>query len=181
MRWCLPGSRLRRGKRHPAPHKRGGGEKARSFPRCPRIRVLPHHAMSLRLPHKERREAGRQKTHRRVPHLAMRRAPWLRSLPLHLERTGVTGTPWSKRARLSAPHRGLRRAYAPRARLLPALPGTTGCKREDPLRHQCSELLADRHWAGRASKSRPRMDRILPPPGTAPAPSSGVPSRRRPS
>ena len=26
-----------------------------------------------------------------------------------------------------------------------ALPGTTGCKREDPLRHQCSEHLAVRH------------------------------------
>ena len=25
-----------------------------------------------------------------------------------------------------------------------ALPGTTGCKRENPLRHQCSEHLADR-------------------------------------
>jgi hypothetical protein len=26
-----------------------------------------------------------------------------------------------------------------------ALPGITGCKREDPLRHQCSEHLAVRH------------------------------------
>jgi len=32
----------------------------------------------------------------------------------------------------------------------PALPGITGSKREDPLRHQCSEHLADRQWAGRA-------------------------------
>jgi hypothetical protein len=50
---------------------------------------------------------------------------------------------WSGRARLSAPHRGIRgfglgSAWA-------ALPGTTGCKREDPLRHQCSEHLAVRH------------------------------------
>ena len=52
-------------------------------------------------------------------------------------------TSWSGRARLSAPHRGVRgfglgSAWA-------ALPGTTGCKREDPLRHQCSEHLAVRH------------------------------------
>jgi hypothetical protein len=31
-----------------------------------------------------------------------------------------------------------------------ALPGITGCKREDPLRHQCSEHLAVRSRAGRA-------------------------------
>ena len=34
--------------------------------------------------------------------------------------------------------------YTP-ARLKAALPGITGCKREDPLRHQCSEHLAVRH------------------------------------
>jgi hypothetical protein len=51
---------------------------------------------------------------------------------------------WSGRARLSAPHRGTRRGFtlgSARA----ALPGITGCKREDPLRHQCSEHLAVRH------------------------------------
>ena len=37
-----------------------------------------------------------------------------------------------------------------------ALPGTTGCKREDPLRHQCSEHLAVRHWAGRADAQAAR-------------------------
>ncbi len=38
----------------------------------------------------------------------------------------------------------------PSARPGPALPGTTGCKRENPLRHQCSEHLAVRTRAGRA-------------------------------
>src|SRR5580704_11921359 len=57
--------------------------------------------------------------------------------------TEAARTSWSGRARLSAPHRGIRgfglgSAWA-------ALPGTTGCKREDPLRHQCSEHLAVRH------------------------------------
>jgi len=43
-----------------------------------------------------------------------------------------------------------RRSTAALARLLPltqlraAFPGTAGCKREDPPRRQCSELLADR-------------------------------------
>jgi len=43
-----------------------------------------------------------------------------------------------------------RRSTAAFARLLPltqpraALPGITGCKREDPPRRQCSEHLADR-------------------------------------
>src|ERR1700684_3824676 len=71
----------------------------------------------------------------------MRRASFL--LSPHAERTEVAGTSWSGRARLSAPHRGIRgfglgSAWA-------ALPGITGCKREDPLRHQCSEHLAVRH------------------------------------
>jgi len=37
-----------------------------------------------------------------------------------------------------------------------ALPGTTGCKREDPLRHQCSEHLAVRSRAGRADAQAAR-------------------------
>src|SRR6202035_3849150 len=52
-------------------------------------------------------------------------------------------TSWSGRARLSAPHRGIRGFGLGSAQA--ALPGTTGCKREDPLRHQCSEHLAVRH------------------------------------
>src|SRR6201997_5138669 len=35
--------------------------------------------------------------------------------------------------------------FTPRLGLKAALPGITGCKREDPLRHQCSEHLAVRH------------------------------------
>jgi hypothetical protein len=51
---------------------------------------------------------------------------------------------WSGRARLSAPHRGIRGFFG-LGSAQAALPGTTGCKREDPLRHQCSEHLAVRH------------------------------------
>jgi hypothetical protein len=87
---------------------------------------------------------GRRSADRRVqdPHREeMRRASFLLS---PLRRTEVAGTSWSGRARLSAPHRGIRGFFglgSARA----ALPGTTGCKREDPLRHQCSEHLAVRH------------------------------------
>src|SRR5205085_7286760 len=49
-----------------------------------------------------------------------------------------------KRARLSALHRGARRSCDPSAQPRAALPGITGCKREDPPRRQCSEHLAGR-------------------------------------
>ena len=62
-----------------------------------------------------------------------------------------------RRARLSAPHRGMRRGPYPRTRLRAALPGITGSKREDPLRHQCSQHLAVRSRAGR---SMPKTARI---------------------
>jgi hypothetical protein len=71
----------------------------------------------------------------------MRRASFL--LPPFYGETEATGTSWSGRARLSAPHRGIRGFGLGSAQA--ALPGTTGCKREDPLRHQCSEHLAVRH------------------------------------
>ena len=58
-------------------------------------------------------------------------------------RTCLRPQKWSGRARLSAPHRGIRGFGLGSAQA--ALPGTTGCKREDPLRHQCSEHLAVRH------------------------------------
>src|SRR5271155_6227310 len=62
-----------------------------------------------------------------------------------------------------------------------ALPGTTGCKREDPLRHQCSEHLAVRSRAGRddAQTAREAWSRTAPA-GTALAPSVGR-HRGRPS
>ena len=50
----------------------------------------------------------------------------------------------------------MRRGVYPSARFLPALPGITGSKREDPLRHQCSQHLAVRSRAGR---SMPRTAR----------------------
>src|SRR6202042_1666511 len=63
-----------------------------------------------------------------------------------LRRTEVAGDlkKWSGRARLSAPHRGIR-GFLGLGSAQAALPGITGCKREDPLRHQCSEHLAVRH------------------------------------
>ena len=56
---------------------------------------------------------------------------------------GRSRGPISGTARLSA----LLRGHAPGKpdSAWAALPGTTGCKREDPLRHQCSEHLAVRH------------------------------------
>jgi hypothetical protein len=75
-------------------------------------------------------------------------------------------------ARLSALHRGTTpRPYSTRLRA--ALPGTTGSKRENPPRHQCSEHLAVRSRAGRDdARSRPDEGH-KPHPGTAPAPSIG--------
>src|ERR1700692_3348399 len=61
----------------------------------------------------------------------------------------------SERARLSALHRGARRGFDPSAQLRAAFPGITGCKRDDPPRRQCSELLADRSWCARSWAHRP--------------------------
>jgi hypothetical protein len=59
-----------------------------------------------------------------------------------------------------------------------ALPGITGCKREDPLRHQCSEHLAVRTRAGRDDAQAARGHGVSPRrTRTAPAPPQGVPSR----
>jgi hypothetical protein len=46
--------------------------------------------------------------------------------------------------RLPALHCGIRQGSYPSAQPRAAFPGTAGCKREDPPRRQCSELLADR-------------------------------------
>jgi len=73
-------------------------------------------------------------------------APRERMLPL-AQRLG--------RARLSALHRGTRRGFTPGSARA-ALPGTTGCKRENPLRRQCSEHLAVRSRAGRADAQAAR-------------------------
>jgi hypothetical protein len=88
---------------------------------------------------------GRRSADRRVqePHRkGMRRASFL--LPPFYGGTEAAGTSWSGRARLSAPHRGIR-GFLGLGSAQAALPGITGCKREDPLRHQCSEHLAVRH------------------------------------
>src|SRR5579862_9532298 len=56
-----------------------------------------------------------------------------------------------------------------------ALPGITGCKREDPLRHQCSRHPAVRSRAGRDdAQTACKPERRTPLAGTAPAPSVGV-------
>jgi len=51
----------------------------------------------------------------------------------------------------------MRRGSYPSTRFRAALPGITGSKRENPLRHQCSQHLAVRSRAGR---SMPRTARI---------------------
>jgi hypothetical protein len=94
----------------------------------------------------KRREAERREAH----HRAASRSDAARVLsPSSLRRTEAQDfiepwTSWSGRARLSAPHRGIR-GFLGLGSAQAALPGTTGCKREDPLRHQCSEHLAVRH------------------------------------
>jgi hypothetical protein len=117
-----------------------------------RIRALPtpRKAKPKSIPKKHRQETpplkeGRRSAERRTtgPHRkAMRRASFL--LPPFYGGTEAAGTSWSGRARLSAPHRGIRGFFG-LGSAQAALPGTTGCKREDPLRHQCSEHLAVRH------------------------------------
>jgi hypothetical protein len=91
----------------------------------------------------KRREAERREAHHRAASIKMRRTP-SPVFPLREDRGRRDLKKWSGRARLSAPHRGIR-GFLGLGSAQAALPGTTGCKREDPLRHQCSEHLAVRH------------------------------------
>ena len=72
--------------------------------------------------------------------------------PFPIAAPGRNARPWprpiSGRSPCGAPLRSCAGISVP-ARLWAALPGITGCKREDPLRHQCSEHLAVRSRAGR--------------------------------
>ena len=113
-----------------------------------RIRALPRQEKPSQKasPKPPPLKEGRRSAERRTigPHRqAMRRAPFLLS-SLRKDRGRAGPQKWSGRARLSAPHRGIR-GFLGLGSAQAALPGTTGCKREDPLRHQCSEHLAVRH------------------------------------
>ncbi len=99
-------------------------------------------------PLKEGRRSAEKRTNQEPHRQAMRRAPSL--LSSHCGRTEAQDfiEPWTskngagalafRRPTAASEVFGLGSAQA-------ALPGTTGCKREDPLRHQCSEHLAVRH------------------------------------
>ena len=116
----------------------------------------------------------------------IRSAAERQSLPAYAARTNAplpqrAGSK-RRRARLSAPHRGHAPRVLPLNSARAALPGITGCKREDPLRRQCSEHLAVRSCAGRDdAQSRPQAQCMAALPGTAPVPLSKVPSRKAPS
>src|SRR5580700_10046425 len=94
----------------------------------------------------EGRRSAEKRTNQEPHRQAMRRAPSL--LSSHCGRTEAQDLPWTskngagalafRRPTAASEVFGLGSAQA-------ALPGTTGCKREDPLRHQCSEHLAVRH------------------------------------
>ncbi len=154
---------------------------ALSFSRNTRAKCGQRKPRKDRLQIKEGRRSADRRALKEPHRKAMQRAPFL---PSSLRRTEVQDfieprTSRSGRARLSAPHRGTRRDFT-LGSAWAALPGITGCKREDPLRHQCSEHLAVRH-ARRTGRcpSRPcaqvygctRRE-------TAPAPPQGVPSRK---
>jgi hypothetical protein len=128
-----------------SPRTRGEVKRAIAFSRRIRARVLQQERKPLmfRLRIKKgRRSAGRRKSNR----------------PHHTNRCRHLSAPRARRAprtiRLREPPASgalaFRRSTAALARLLPltqlqaALPGITGCKREDPPRCQCSEHLADR-------------------------------------
>ena len=115
-----------------------GKAKPRSIPK--------KHRQENSSPQKEGRRSADKRIHQEPHRKEMRRASFL--LP-PCGRTEAQDfikpwTSWSGRARLSAPHRGIR-GFLGLGSAQAALPGTTGCKREDPLRHQCSEHLAVRH------------------------------------
>jgi hypothetical protein len=84
-----------------------------------------------------KREAERRKAHAvHCPRHTSKR----HRLNMHGRGSGL----YRKPARLPALRRGTRQGSYPLAQLRAALPGITGCEREDPPRRQCSEHLADR-------------------------------------
>jgi hypothetical protein len=98
-----------------------------------------------RLASKQEGRRSAEKRTKEEPHRqAMRRATVLLSSHCGRTEAALDLKKWSGRARLSAPHRGIR-GFLGLGSAQAALPGITGCKREDPLRHQCSEHLAVRH------------------------------------
>jgi hypothetical protein len=56
----------------------------------------------------------------------------------------------------------MRRGFYPSTRFRAALPGITGFKRENPLRHQCSQHLAVRSRAGRSMPETARICSVSP-------------------
>ena len=96
----------------------------------------------------EGRRSAEKRTNQEPHRQAMRRAPSL--LSSHCGRTEAQDfiEPWTSKNGAGA--LAFRRPTAASevfalGSAQAALPGTTGCKREDPLRHQCSEHLAVRH------------------------------------
>ena len=117
-----------------------------------RTRVLPTPRKRKKSQAKKRRQEtpplkeGRRSAEKRTTRSRIEKRCGARPspvFPLREDRGRRDLKKWSGRARLSAPHRGIRGFGLGSAQA--ALPGTTGCKREDPLRHQCSEHLAVRH------------------------------------
>jgi hypothetical protein len=93
-------------------------------------------------PLKEGRRSAKRRTGCRIEKRCGAR-PFSR-LPLYGEDRGRRDLMERARSPFGAPPRHFAEVLSP-ARLRAALPGITGCKREDPLRHQCSEHLAVRH------------------------------------
>jgi hypothetical protein len=114
--------------------------------------AAPKHSLNPPLKKEGRRSAKRRTVRATSCDAARAFAP---SFP-KLEKTGALGPPGTGRARLSAPHRGFDQGFTPGSARA-ALPGITGCKREDPLRHQCSEHLAVRSRAGRDDAQTARL------------------------
>ena len=170
----------------PSPALRAGADKTKSFSRRAQApescspRLAHHHAEKPLLPVTKRGKRSAERRTKCFPHRAFRCR--------HLKMLGadarlasllprLRGEAGRGRARLSAPRRGTRQGCHTLTRLGSAFPGITGCRREDPPRRQCSELLADRPNApADRFPSRPKAKCVAPPAGTAPAPPSGAPS-----
>ena len=153
LRWAQT-TKLRLAERPPhprfastSPRAAGRGDKAISFSRRTFAPELCHAIPKQALPStSQRREAERRQAH--PTETASRRDT---SSLCHAARRLKRRS----RSPLGAPPRHFAEAL-PSARPGPALPGITGCKRENPLRHQCSEHLAVRTRAGRADAQAAR-------------------------
>ena len=140
----------------------GGGQVSPFSRRAFAPELWPRHGKKALRASLKRREAERRQAHHWFP--PRRRE---KSLPAYAARYVRPSSALARSLRGGAlafrrSTAVMRRGSYPPTRFRAALPGITGSKREDPLRHQCSQHLAVRSRAGRSMPRTARKHGVSP-------------------